>query len=495
MRPTTRFAALVLPAALACAPFASAAVLYVDAGLASGANNGTSWADAYQGAGGLAAALTASVSGDEIWVKAGTYKPTTGTSRTVFLTMKTGVGIYGGFAGTETARDQRNWTTNVTVLTGDLLGNDSGASNLTDNSYHVLVGSGAAATAIVDGFTVKGGNANGATASNYDKGGGILIVNSGAPTVRNCVFQGNRCTFGGGAGYIFAAQATFTDCQFLDNVGGSFGGAFDTNNVTSTFRRCVFKGNSAARAGAFETFGGGNTTFENCLFAANRATGTGGGAAIWVGNSSSVVRAHSCTFAGNIATSTAGGVNTTAQGTFNAFNCVFWGNSGPAGQTAANQVNAGGGTNLVQYCTVQGGFTGTGNLATDPLFVSAANGDYRLQATSPAIDSGSNSLFPTGGMTVDLAGLPRYVDVVAVADTGVGPAPVIDRGAYELPDAPPPPPACAPDLNGDEQVDGIDLGVLLSAWGTNGEGDLNDDGSVDGIDLGVMLSAWGACPG
>jgi hypothetical protein len=57
-----------------------------------------------------------------------------------------------------------------------------------------------------------------------------------------------------------------------------------------------------------------------------------------------------------------------------------------------------------------------------------------------------------------------------------------------------PTPACAPDLNGDDQVDGIDLGVLLSAWGTNGSGDLNGDGSVDGIDLGVMLSAWGACP-
>jgi hypothetical protein len=412
----------------------------------------------------------------------------------VFLTMKTGVGIYGGFAGAETARDQRNWTTNVTTLTGDLLGNDSGTANLTDNSYHVLVGSGALSTAILDGFTVKGGNANGATASNYDKGGGILIVNSGAPTIRNCNFVGNRCTFGGGAGYIFAAQATFTDCQFIDNVGGSYGGAFDTNNVTSTFRRCVFKGNSAARAGAFETFGGGNTTFENCLFAANRATGTGGGAAIWVGSGSSIVRAYSCTFAGNIATSTAGGVNTTSGGTLNAFNCVFWGNSGSAGQTAANQVNGGGGTNLVQYCTVQGGFTGTGNLSTDPLFVSVASGDYRLQPTSPAIDSGSNSLFPTGGMTIDLGGLPRYVDVAAVADTGVGPAPVIDRGAYELPDAPPPPPACAGDLNADNQVDGIDLGVLLSAWGTNGDGDLNGDGSVDGIDLGVMLSAWGACP-
>ncbi|MFM9170986.1 MAG: hypothetical protein ACKOTD_12990, partial [Phycisphaerales bacterium] len=68
--------------ALAVSLSAHAAIRYVDASLTSGANNGTSWADAYQGVGGVAAALAASVSGDEIWVRAGTYKPTTGTSRT-----------------------------------------------------------------------------------------------------------------------------------------------------------------------------------------------------------------------------------------------------------------------------------------------------------------------------------------------------------------------------------------------------------------------------
>jgi hypothetical protein len=107
--------------------------------------------------------------------------------------MKTGVGIYGGFAGTETARDQRDWRSNVTVLSGDLLGNDSGTANLTDNSYHVVVGTGATSTGVLDGFTVRGGNSNGASASNYDKGGGIIVYASGAPTVRNCVFSGNRC--------------------------------------------------------------------------------------------------------------------------------------------------------------------------------------------------------------------------------------------------------------------------------------------------------------
>jgi hypothetical protein len=486
----TRLTAVAALLALAASAPSVAAIRYVDAGLATGANNGTSWLDAYQGVGGLAAALTASVAGDEIWVKAGTYKPTTGTSRTVFFTMKTGVAVYGGFAGNETALEQRDWRTNVTVLSGDLLSNDSGASNLTDNSYHVLVGTGATATAIVDGFTVKGGNANGATASNYDKGGGILIVSSGAPTIRNCVFQGNRCTFGGGAGYIFGAQATFSDCQFIDNVGGSYGGAFDTNNVTSTFRRCVFKGNSAARAGAFETYGGGNTTFENCLFTANRATGSGGGAAIWIGVSSSIVRAYSCTFAANVATSVAGGVNTTSGGTLNAYNCIFWSNTGPGGTTAANQVNAGGGTNLVQYSIVQGGFTGTGNANADPLFMDASAGDYSLQGSGPAVDSGSNSLFPTGGMTIDLAGGARYWDMPGVADTGVGSAPIIDRGCYEAVITIPP---CICDLTGDGQVDGGDLGVLLGDWGGFASGDLDGDGVTNGADLGFLLGNWGPC--
>jgi len=54
---------------------------------------------------------------------------------------------------------------------------------------------------------------------------------------------------------------------------------------------------------------------------------------------------------------------------------------------------------------------------------------------------------------------------------------------------------CRPDLNGDQAVDGIDLGVLLAAWGpSSASADLNADGAVDGIDLGVLLAAWGACP-
>ena len=61
-------------------------------------------------------------------------------------------------------------------------------------------------------------------------------------------------------------------------------------------------------------------------------------------------------------------------------------------------------------------------------------------------------------------------------------------------DGPPPPQSCLGDLNGDNVVNGADLGQLLGNWGASGLGDLNNDGIVTGADLGLMLGAWGACP-
>src|SRR5690349_7325949 len=73
---------------------ASAAVRYVNA-FATGSNNGSSWRNAYKS---LQSALAAAQPNDEIWVAAATYKPTTGTDRTISFVMPTGVAIYGGFA-------------------------------------------------------------------------------------------------------------------------------------------------------------------------------------------------------------------------------------------------------------------------------------------------------------------------------------------------------------------------------------------------------------
>ena len=469
---------------------AQAAVRYVNVGLTTGADDGSSWENAYRTVDGVSRALTAAVSGDQVWVAAGTYEPTSGTARTVFITMKSGVAVYGGFTGTETDLAQRDLVGNPTILTGDLSRNDNGTTtNLADNSYHVVLATGVAATAVLDGFTVTGGYANGATASNYDKGGGIIILSNGQPTIRNCRFIGNRCTFGGGAGYVLSAGGSFTDCDFIDNLGGSYGGAFDTNAGAVTWTGCLFRNNQAARAGAIETFGVASRSITNCVFIQNRATSTNSGGAIWSGNSATVT-VRNCTFVANTSATTTGGGYLNTGGTSSLANCVFWNNTGSSGSTVNNQVTTSAGTTTVSYSLVQGGATGTGNISTTPLFEDLAAFDLRLQPASPGVDAGSSSLIPAG-ITVDHDGLPRRVDIESTPDTGVG-APVVDMGAFET--QAPPPPACTADVNADGTVDGADLGLLVGNWGGSGAGDIDATGSVDGADLGLLLSGWGACP-
>ncbi len=122
---------------------------------ASGANNGSSWADAFTS---LQSALASASSGDDVWVAAGTYKPTAGSNRSISFEMLSNVEVYGGFAGTETAIEQRFWKRNPTLLSGDLLGNDNGAvfvdeATRSDNSYNVVKFEGVSDSRL-DGFTV-----------------------------------------------------------------------------------------------------------------------------------------------------------------------------------------------------------------------------------------------------------------------------------------------------------------------------------------------------
>ncbi len=145
---------------------------------ASGTGDCSSWEDACT----LQTALTDAISGDEIWVFAGTYTP--GPLRTDTFQLKAGVGLYGGFFGTETVRDDRIPTVFITTLSGDIGTQEDNS----DNSYHVVTGvTGATSATILDGFTITGGNANGATSPN-NCGGGMYNPTS-SPTLDEPYFH------------------------------------------------------------------------------------------------------------------------------------------------------------------------------------------------------------------------------------------------------------------------------------------------------------------
>ena len=173
--PSTRFflGLLLLSSA------AAADVRYVDANLFSGANDGSDWTNAYFGPNGVQAALAASSSGDQIWCADGTYHPTNGTSRSVSIVLKNGVEVYGGFVGTESSLGQRPALgVAPSVLSGDLADND-GSGSVSENSYHVVKGTGTNSSAVLDGFHIRGGNAN--SGGNNNKGGGILCISNSSP--------------------------------------------------------------------------------------------------------------------------------------------------------------------------------------------------------------------------------------------------------------------------------------------------------------------------
>ncbi|MFM6519023.1 MAG: DUF1565 domain-containing protein, partial [Microcystis panniformis] len=150
-------------------PTAAASRLIYVRSNAGGSNNGTSWTDAFTS---LQDALAAARSGDTIWVAGGTYKPTITTDRTATFTLKNQVEIYGGFAGSETSLSQRDIVANPTILSGDI----GTVNNAGDNVYHVLTANLTTNAAVLDGFTISGGNANG-TGTNQNLGGGLFNNN------------------------------------------------------------------------------------------------------------------------------------------------------------------------------------------------------------------------------------------------------------------------------------------------------------------------------
>jgi gliding motility-associated-like protein len=279
-------------------------IRYVKAG-ATG--NGASWANA---SGDLQAMINASAANDQVWVAAGTYYPTelaaatlaTGTppapttDRDKSFIIKGGVKIYGGFNGTETALTARNYTANITILSGDLgvIGDKS------DNAYHV-VGTRNSVTAgcTLDGFTIQDGYANGEGSVNFSgtlsipQNCGAAIASRGTTTAveyTNLIIKNNEATDYAGAVYLYISGTgsyKFTNVQFIGNKsGGTTYGAgavylySSSGTPTVVFSNNTFKGNSSVAAGGaiYARSSTHSVVIENSTFENNTVANAAGGA-------------------------------------------------------------------------------------------------------------------------------------------------------------------------------------------------------------------------
>ncbi len=505
------------------------AVIYVDND-ASGANDGSSWTDAFVH---LQDALAVAQAGDEIRVAQGVYRPDQSSAhpdgtgdRTASFRLLDGVAVKGGFAGVDEANpNARDIAKYETVLSGDLAGDDVPVVDACDllteptraeNVYHIVTTEPCGRSAVLDGFTIRAGRADGGTGG----GAGLYLpeaVKPCRPSIRNCTFFDNSANGGAAVCVYETARPELIDCTFLRNAAYGGGAMVATWARADTMaagefviRGCTFAWNSAVglpkyavagRGGAIEIYRGSPSIIEDCTFVGNTADL---GGALYSERKENIVN---CRFVQNVAEEAGGAIY--FEGTeLNLTSCTLFGNRAPTGlglvcfapmAAITNTISWNGGDERhaeifigaitgmnMTYCNVQGGWPGEGNLDVDPLFADPGywdasgtpddpnddvwvEGDYHLKSqggrwdptteawviddvTSPCIDAG-DPYSPIG-----LEPFPNGGRINMGAYGGTAEASKSYFGE----------PLCetiiAGDINGDCKVDLTDLAILVDHW-------------------------------
>lgn len=308
-------------------------IIYVDDD-AAGANDGLSWENAYIYLQDALADANSAEKPVEIRVAEGIYRPDQGANqipgdREETFQLISGVTLKGGYAGLgEPDPNARDVQLYETILSGDLNGDDVQIDDVevedswdlldeptrADNSYHIVTGSGTDNSAVLDGFTITAGNANGPEGPKDDpykfKSGAGMCNYYGSPTVVNSTFTDNSA-YGAAGMKNESANAIIINCTFSRNSGRGMVNSKSSIALTD----CIFTENSDSGMGNGES----NITLIDCTFRENRSM-LGGGIYSHLG---STLNLTGCTFIRNSAEISGGGMD---GGTASLTDCFFIGN-------------------------------------------------------------------------------------------------------------------------------------------------------------------------
>lgn len=314
-----------------------------------------------------------------------------------------------------------------------------------ENHRGFYFNSGEGRDSVLEGFTI----AYGLIVRTCGSGGGIYIDGGASPTISKCIVTHNHveesglCYCQGGGIYAgYESNPLITDCVVSRNSVGDWGWGGGIYCSQITIHNSIISNNTAL---GYEGEGGGingGCTVVNCTIVNNSTTGVDGGIC-----GPAVVK-----------------------------NSIIWANVGTKQISNLADVN---------YSDVQGGYEGTGNINADPCFVTGPEGDYYLSqiaagqaVDSPCVDAGSDTAANLGmkykttrtdevsdGGIVDM-GYHYYIPTPSDID-GDGDFDFADFAilAWQWLDAPGEPSAdIAPLPNGDNIIDGLDLGLLSDFW-------------------------------
>ncbi len=242
----------------------------------------------------------------QVRVAGGLYKPARTADRSASFVLRNGLAIVGGYPSGGGSAD---WRANPTILSGDIDANDTAVGGVVQsagdiagaNSYHVVTGNLLDGSALLDGFIITAGQADGA-AYPINEGGGLWLNNASA-TLTRLHISGNSALYDGGG---------------MMNRFGS-----------PDLSHAIFSGNSAARdgGGLYSKGSSERPALSNVIFSGNSASGNGGG----LGNSDSDPQLLNVTFSGNRAGGLGGGVHIETSIDARIGNSLFWNNQDSSG--------------------------------------------------------------------------------------------------------------------------------------------------------------------